>query len=205
MSIQALLSGTSGRYKHCAGHDLESLLYTILTICHYTIGAGGQLRQAKTETKSIELNKWFTTADRRDLANAKTVTLQAFDTYIKDGLAPYWNDFGQFLQQLVNVTWDPKARTLLETPNIATHAAYRDILLRALMFYEKEETGAPAAYAVVPRGKRSRSQYFTFLPQSKRPRLDSPGGSLSEVILPRPTISRPLEEYQSSIEATTLD
>lgn len=203
MSIEALLGGISGTYKHNPGHDLESLLYTILTICHYTIGPGGQLREAKSEKKTIELNKWFTTANRQDLANAKTVTLLSFDRYIKEGLAPYWDDFAQFLQQLVNVTWDPTTRTLLGTPNIATHAAYRDILLKALAFYEKEETGPLAPYAVVPTGKRSRSQFQVFY-QSKRPRLIQHGEISGEVILPRPSISQTLGEYQSMM-ATLAD
>ena len=201
MSIEALLGGVSGKYKHGPGHDLESLLYTILTICHYTVGPGGQLREAKSETKTIELNKWFCTANRQDLANEKTVTLLSFDRYIKEGLAPYWDDFAPFLQELVNVTWDPTTRTLIGTPNIATHAAYRGILLKALAFYEKEETGSLAPYAVVPTGKRSRLQFQLLLPQSKRPRLINQGLALDEIILPRPSVSRTLQEYRCVIGA----
>lgn len=202
MSIEALLSGNSGNYKHRPGHDLESLLYTILTICHYTVGAGGQLREAKTETKAIELNKWFTTADRKDLAKEKSATLLAFQTYIEHGLSPYWADFAQFLQELVNVTWDPSARTLIETPNIATHAAYRSVLLRVLDLYNKEETDPPAPYAVLPRGKRMRMYQHTF-PQAKRPRLGDGPVSSAEKILPRPEVSQFLQDYQTSIEETS--
>lgn len=202
MSIEALIKhGTSTNYKHHPGHDLESLLYTILTLCHYTIGAGGQLRESRTETAAIELNSWFTTSNRKELANAKTTTLLAFDTYIKSGLSAYWSDFAPFLQQLVNVTWDSKSRTLLETPNIATHSAYRDILLKALAFYEKEEKGLPAPYAVFPRGKRSRTVQHLLPPQSKRLHIDVAGPSSLEMILPRPTVSRNLEDYVPSIEA----
>lgn len=197
MSIEALLGGASGKYKHSPGHDLESLLYTILTICHYTIGPGGQLREAKLEKKNIQLNKWFTTANRGDLANEKTVTLLSFDMYIKEGLSPYWNDFAPFLQELVNVTWDPTTRTLIGTPNIATHAAYRTILLKALAFYEKVETEPLAPYAVVPTGKRSRSQFQIQLPHSKRPRLMYEDLTLEEIILPRPSTSRTLKEYRN--------
>ncbi|KJA23319.1 hypothetical protein HYPSUDRAFT_201598 [Hypholoma sublateritium FD-334 SS-4] len=204
MAIEALISTSSANYQHHPGHDLESLLYTILTICHYTTGAGGQLRESKTESKAIEFNKWFTTAVRKDLANTKTITLLSFETYIKTGLAPYWDDFAQFLKQLVNVTWDSTARTLLETPNIATHAAYRNVLLKALAFYEKEEKELPALYAVVPRGKRSRAYQYA-LPQSKRPRLGHTEVSSSEMILPRPRVSKNLADYCPSIETPLLD
>lgn len=204
MAIEALLSTNSTNYRHHPGHDLESLLYTILTICHYTIGPGGQLRESKTEKKSIEFNKWFTTSDRKDLANTKTVTLLSFDTYIKTGLAPYWVDFAPFLQQLVNVTWDPTARTLLETPNIATHAAYREILLKALDFYEKEDKELPAPYAAVPKGKRSRAYHLAF-PQSKRPRLDSAEDHSPEIPLPHPLVSQHLADDLPLIETPSLD
>ena len=117
--------------------------------------------------------------------------------YIKEGLSPYWNDFAPFLQELVNVTWDPTTRTLIGTPNIATHAAYRTILLKALAFYEKVETEPLAPYAVVPTGKCSRSQFQIQLPHSKRPRLMYEDLTLEEIILPRPSTSRTLKEYRN--------
>lgn len=203
MAIEALRGGAAGgHYRHHSGHDLESLLYTILTICHYTVGAGGQLREAKTESKEIELNVWFTTAERGQLAKEKAITLQAFTTYLKDGLSPYWADFAEYLQDLIKVTWDTSGVSLIEKPNIATHAAYRNILQRALNLYDHEETASLAHYAVVPKAKRALVNQF--LPQAKRARLDNADSSL-ETLLPRPDIVQSFQDYRPSIETSSTE
>ncbi|KJA14667.1 hypothetical protein HYPSUDRAFT_208538 [Hypholoma sublateritium FD-334 SS-4] len=173
MAIEALRGGApGGHYRHHSGHDLESLLYTILTICHYT------------------------------LAKEKAITLQAFTTYLKDGLSPYWADFAEYLQDLIKVTWDTSGVSLIEKPNIATHAAYRDILQRALNLYNQEETASLAHYAVVPKAKRALVNQF--LPQAKRARLDSANSSV-ESLLSRPDVVRSFQDYRPSVETSSQE
>ncbi len=43
MAIEALKPTPDNLFRHHAGHDLECLLNTMLTVCHYTVGPGGQI------------------------------------------------------------------------------------------------------------------------------------------------------------------
>ena len=155
MSLEALMSSPTTPFVHHAGHDLESLLNTILTVCHYTVGPNGQLRKHETaEDSKIKLNHWFVKGDRTDLAIWKMATLEAFNTFIQPSLPEYWQDFAPFLRRLVEATWENKP--FIEHPNKATHQKYRIILTDALKHYIKTETAPLAAYASIPPAKRLR-------------------------------------------------
>ncbi len=150
MAIEALKPTPDNLFRHHAGHDLECLLNTMLTVCHYTVGPGGKLRQATCEAdKKIPLNKWFVQMiDSNWLAPHRTV------------LAPYWADFAPFLQRLIKATY--KEMPYLTADNIATHKAYRDILQEALEKYEREEGDKYAVYAGVPASKRQYEAFYGF-------------------------------------------
>ena len=150
------MSSPTAPFVHHAGHDLESLLNTILTVCHYTVGPNGELRQNTNEdSEKIKLNHWFVEEDRTDLAVWKNATLEAFKTFIQPVLPEYWQDFAPYLRRLIESTWADKP--FIEHPNKATHQRYRDILTEALNYYTKYETAPLAAYAFVPPSKRLRT------------------------------------------------
>lgn len=199
MAIESLLSTPDKPFIHHAGHDLEGLLNTILTICHYTVGPGGQLRRAVVGDEDIQLNHWFTKETRLGLACSKSITLEAFDTCIKSALPQYWLDFAPFLQRLIQATWN--GYPYLENPNIATHQAYRKILTDALDMYNREEDSMPAAYAFVPAAKRLAESDTQQPPQSfKRQRTDS--GPSPHIMLPdRRSDTHYLESYAESADA----
>lgn len=204
MAIQALMSTSKKPFIHDAGHDLECLLNTILTLCHYTTGPCGQLREIVPNSEKIKLNDWFTTDDRRTLAATKSITLEAFDTFIGPALPDYWRDFTPFLQRLIDVTWNNKP--FLQSPNVATHEAYRNILKDALNKYTLEEKTSLGLYASVPVKKRPLNyegdQVFR---NSKRLRQSESGGPSQKRLRPRHPVPKFLESYQESIEPGRVD
>ena len=155
MPIESLWVVNKRAFIHRAAHDLEALLSTIITICNYTTGPGGQLRTPIPGDEDIPINSWFTKEKPQQLACDKSIHLEAFDETIAPFLPKYWEDFAPYLQSLINVTWD--AKPYLTSPTTATHQAYRTILSNALKMYERTEQGLPAHYAVIPTGKRLRA------------------------------------------------
>ena len=147
----------------------------MLTICHYTIGPGGKLRQPLPGDEKIRFNKWFTTSDCDHLVCAKSITLEAFKSCIKPCLPQYWQDFAPFLDRLIKATWN--GYPYLEHPNVATHAAYRAILKEALEMYAQVDKNTPSVYAFVPSTKRPREfelasdqvRWQRFMPQNFDP------------------------------------
>lgn len=204
MAIETLKLPLDSPLQLHAGHDLESLLHTMLAICTYTTGPGGQLRAGPTKSNKtangIKLNEWFSIANRNILAEKKAGTLEAFNSFIKPHLTEYWQDFAPYLERLINATWD-KPR-LYEAPNVATHKAYRDVLMDALDKYTQEEPQKLAVYAFVPKAKRPISDNFT-LQQPKRTRIDD-GTSLETELEPNSQshglATCPLDKYQDSVE-----
>lgn len=154
MPIESLWLASKSPFTHRAGHDLESFLSTIITICNYTTGPGGQLRVPMAGDEDMLMNSWFTKEQRRQLACLKSAHLEAFNESIQPDLPKYWADFAPFLCRLVEVTW--AAKPFSTKPNTATHQAYRAILLEALNMYNKTENALHAPYAVVPAPKRLR-------------------------------------------------
>ena len=179
-------------FTHRPGHDLESLLNSMLTICHYTTGPGGQFRQPLPGDERIRFNTWFTTSNRDDLACTKSITLEAFKTRIKPHLPQYWQDFAPFLTRLIKKTWNELP--YLEHPNVATHTAYRDILNEALEMYARVDKDTPCAYAFVPPSKRPREDPPPEVRHSKVRR----GSKGHYKITRRPTVHR-LQSYQESV------
>lgn len=199
MAIETLKTSLSDKFRHHAGHDLESLLHTMVTICTYTNGPGGNLREYVKPTegkKEIKLNEWFATFDRDALAQTKTLTLEAFNSFVKPHLPEYWQDFAPFLQRLIHVTWDKPL--LYEATNIATHKAYRDILKDALDKYTAEEKKELAVYAYIPKAKRSIDDNQSR--HSKRSRVGNAENLSAEELLPRRDNSYFLEDYVESVE-----
>ena len=200
MAIEALKVTPNTPFQLHAGHDLESLLHTMLALCTYTTGPGGQLRAGPTKIDNlpnkIKLNEWYSIAKREVLAEKKASTLEAFNSFIKPYVPDYWQDFVPYLEKLIAATWDEPR--LYEAKNIATHKAYRDILKAALDQYTLEEKmGKLAVYGYAPKGKRPNSDNFT-LQQPKRSRVDD--GTPSLEIEPESLF---LDEYQVSLEQLT--
>ncbi|KAF8155840.1 hypothetical protein B0H34DRAFT_808831 [Crassisporium funariophilum] len=201
MALEALLAADRGTtFVHTAGHDLECLLNTILTICHYTIGPCGQLRELDPKGPQIQLNKWFSTENWKDLASLKSITLEAYDSHIEGAIPPYWKDFGPFLRRLISVTWD--GLPFMEHRNIATHQAYRDILKDALEKYASEEKQTVLGpYAFIPTKKRPfNSEDDQGFQPSKRSRRSKSVGPSQRKVRPRNPKQRYLEHYQDSFE-----
>ncbi|KAF9477569.1 hypothetical protein BDN70DRAFT_881054 [Pholiota conissans] len=193
MAIESLKPTAKNCFKHNPGHDLESLLNTMLTLCLYTTGPGGQLRVAVEGDQHIKFNKWFSISDRFDLAIAKSITLEAFELLIKPHLPEYWQDFAPFLHRLIEVTWNDKP--FLMHPNCATHQAYRNILKEALEKYSTEETRPLAPYAAIPINKQKRhAENGRLPPMGKRQRTSEmvaqtqteSGINMSPVVLSQP-------------------
>ncbi len=145
---------TQRSFTHCAAHDLEALLSTIITVCNYTTGPGGQLRTPVKGDEDIPINSWFTKEKIRELACNKSIHLEGFDQTILPFLPPYWEDFAPYLQRLIDATWD--AKPFLTQPNTASHQAYRTILSDAISMYQRTEQALPAHYAVTPIAKHPR-------------------------------------------------
>ena len=186
MAIEALKPTPENLFQHHAGHDLECLLNTMLTVCHYTVGPSGKLRQATCEAdKKIPLNKWFVQDDRFELACQKMVILETPLLLIEPYLPPYWADFAPYLQRLIKATYSEMP--YLTADNIATHKAYREILQEALEKYELEEGEKYAVYASVPRPspKRQREEPSTNTTKRRR-RTDDP-------VQPQQIVLHPLE------------
>ncbi len=160
-------------FTHRPGHDLESLLNTMLTICHYTTGPGGKLRQPLPNDERIRFNTWFTTSNHDDLAFIKSITLEAFKTRIKPHLPQYWQDFAPFLARLIEATWN--GYPYLEHPNVATHTAYRAILKDALGMYAQIDKDTPSVYALVPPSKRPREELASDQVRHSKARRGSKG------------------------------
>jgi hypothetical protein len=204
MAIEALMSTPKKPFIHKAGHDLECLLNTILTLCHYTTGPCGQLREIVPNSEKVKLNEWFITDDWCALAAAKSITLEAFETFIGPALPDYWKDFTPFLKRLINTTWDNKP--FIECRNVATHEAYRNILKDALNKYTLEEKTLLGHYASVPSKKRPfNSEADQVFRNSKRLRQSESGGPSQKRLRPRHPVSQFLESYQESIEPARVD
>jgi len=175
-------------FVHQPGHDLESLLNSMLTICHYTIGPGGMLRQPIQGDDRIKFNDWFTTGNRENLAFVKSGTLEAFRSLIKPRLPQYWQDFAPFLEKLIKATWN--GYPYLEQPNAATHAEYRRILIEVLEMYAQIDKDMPSVYAFTPSAKRPHEELDSRVRPSKTRR-----GSKGVL---RDATTHYLESYQES-------
>ena len=205
MSLEALKPSAAGDFRHRPGHDLESLLHTMLIICTYTNGPGGNLREyvkPDDDDDGIKLDEWFGASSRKKLVEAKTFTLEAFNSFIQPHLPDYWQDFGPFLERLINATWDQQR--LYEANNIATHEVYRVILKDALVKYNAEEKKELSVYAAYPKPKRTINNIA--LRQSKRLRTgnDEHQATESVELLPRRIQSEFLEDYAESVERPLL-
>ncbi len=170
MPIESLWCASKSPFTYRAAHDLEGLLSTIITVCNYTTGPGGQLREFKAGDDEMLMNSWFTQEKTRKLACMKAIHLSAFKTCIQPDLPDYWQDFAVYLHQLIEATWD--SRPFLGTPTTATHQAYRKILLQALDYYNIHEQALPAPYALVPKSMRSKPGPIIVYASRKRQRDD---------------------------------
>lgn len=179
MAIKPLFAASEGtEFKHNAGHNLESLLNTMLTVCLYTTGPCGELREDSIKPRElIKMNEWFIEKDRGRLAAVKSITLEAFSTYIAPKLPNYWTDFTPYLHRLINATW--RKMPYIEQPNSATYEAYRSILKEALLKYAQEENVPLGPYASIltPKDRKQLSQ--APVNRSKRPSEDS-------LLIPKP-------------------
>ncbi|KJA18733.1 hypothetical protein HYPSUDRAFT_115895, partial [Hypholoma sublateritium FD-334 SS-4] len=104
MPLESLWMSPNTPFTHRAGHDLEGLLSTIITVCNYTSGPAGQLRAPLPGDEDMLINVWFTKEKRRYLACLKSIHLEAFDEAIQPSLPKYWEDFAPFIQRLIDVT-----------------------------------------------------------------------------------------------------
>lgn len=189
MPIESLWRASKSPFTYRAAHDLEGLLSTIITICNYTSGSGGQLRVFKAGDEDMLMNSWFTQEKTRKLACDKSIHLEAFSTCIQDDLPKYWEDFAPYLQRLVDATWNDKP--FVRMPTVATHEAYRIILLEALDYYNMKEQALPAPYAVVSTSRQRSKLGPNVNTSRKRQREDDDTNGNSDGPAIRPRSPRP--------------
>jgi len=147
MSIASLTK--SHNFVHSEADDLESVLYTVLSICTYTNGPG-ILRCPVPQEQSILMNKWFHERSPNSLAIWKDSTLSYFSRHVEPCLPKYWKDFTPYLKQLIGACW-ASPKTLLEQPNIATHNKFIKILDDAICYYEStDEQAIPYGCMLAP-------------------------------------------------------
>jgi hypothetical protein len=142
---------------HAPADDLESLLYILLGICHFTDGPYGQVRVPCTDDeKNLPMCLWYDTSmDRGVLGRLKSIHLLGFDQDIKPKISPYWSPFTPYLKKLIEATFGDLL-PYHEEPNRATHAQYRSILQEALDNLP-EETLSPYAHISLPKRNREGS------------------------------------------------
>ena len=126
MSIALLLNWLDKDTVHSEADDLESVLYTILTVCTYTTGPG-TLRCTIPGEKSIPLNRWFWQSDAHELARNKWFLLEHFDEFSGPRLPQYWQDFSPYLKRLVKIFSDrsPTVTLALPTRNLSRYSMTR--------------------------------------------------------------------------------
>jgi hypothetical protein len=123
MSIAALRANPD--FVHGPEHDLESILFTMLTICTFTDEPGGQLR-VSVPTEEVDIAHWFNEANPRQLAKDKAVDLASLDSYVFNNFPSYWTSLISCFRKLVSATYD--SPLMPDAKNIATFAAYKSIL-----------------------------------------------------------------------------
>lgn len=155
MSLEAL-DVTKSNFIHTPGHDLESLLYVILTVCHITDGPFGRLRVPERDKKAPPFCKWFEAQeDWEDLMREKAILLQGFDRDLGPHFSQYWQPLVPHVKQLVEATFHG-LNPYYNGPNKATHETYRKMLEDALAALPVEDLHP---YALLPTSaKRSRGE-----------------------------------------------
>jgi len=136
-------------FIHSEVDDLESVLYTVLSVCTYTNGPA-ILRCPNPQDQPILMNTWFYESSRGELARRKDSTLSYFGHYIEPCLPKYWKDFAPYLKQIVEACWDSPTGLLVQT-NVATHDKFIKILDDAIYYYETNgEQAIPYACILTP-------------------------------------------------------
>jgi hypothetical protein len=156
MSIASL--SKSGNFVHSEVDDLESVLYTVLSICTYTNGPG-ILRCPIPQEQSILMNRWFHESSPNTLAIWKDSTLTYFSKHVEPCLPKYWEDFTPYLKRFIDACWE-SPKCLLDKPNIATHNKFIKILDDAICHYEMiDEQANPYARILAPATSRSAKRH----------------------------------------------
>jgi hypothetical protein len=174
MSLQSLKVPADTDFIHTPGDDLESLLYIMLSICHFTDGPCGQVREPiKDMDKVLPICAWYEAAETGHwLGRKKSIILETFDEDIKPKLSTYWAPFAPYLRRLIRATFGD-AFPYLTARNQATHAEYKSILQDAYRDLPQEDL-FPYARVCVPKRSREDSRDSR---KAKSRRLDT--GSVS--------------------------
>ena len=112
-SLESLWNRDEG-FVHTPGHVLESLLFKMLSICHFTDGPGDQPRIHTPGEPAIPSSCWFRETHPEELARTKSIHLTDFDRDIDEYLASYWKPFSPYLKALES------SRPRLTTPSMST-------------------------------------------------------------------------------------
>jgi hypothetical protein len=158
MSLQSLNVPTGTDFIHTPSDDLESLLYIMLGICHFTDGPCGQVREASKDTnKVLPICGWYEVAESRHwLGRKKCITLESFKDDIEPNLSAYWAPFAPYLQRLIRATFGDVV-PYHASRNKATHAEYKSILQDAHKDLPPENP-SPYARILVPKRNRDDSR-----------------------------------------------
>ena len=157
MALINLLSKESSNFVHLEVDDLESVLYTVLSIYTYTNGPGILCCPIPQE-QSILMNTWFHKSLPNILAILKDSTLSYFSNHVEPCLPKYWKDFAPFLKQFIGACWE-SPKDFLDQPNIATHDKFIKILDDAIHYYETNDKQAIPYGVLTPANSHSAKQH----------------------------------------------
>jgi hypothetical protein len=118
MAIENLLNPTS---VHKPRHDLESLLYIILSICTFVQGPGLSLHESDMARVSLPIRSWFSNDGIREIGLRKMRHLKRYDTVILPYFASYWHDFAPFVGDLIMACFPIK-------PHLPNQLQYENVL-----------------------------------------------------------------------------
>lgn len=151
MAIEALLKFDKP-FKHAPCHDLESLLYVIITLCTCTAGPN-QTRESFPMT--IPLHEWFKKERVKYIGRTKIGHMMTPEDAIVPKFDKYWSDFAPFVLELIQTCFPDNAAR----PNKLTHANMLTILERAFVAVQDDDSAASTRSPVdVDNGKRPRME-----------------------------------------------
>lgn len=143
MSIETLSCNPG--YRHEPRHDLESVVWVLLTLCVYTDGPC-HLRDLDTLSDHVTRDKLrmfsqlFYATSHQQLALIKFAIIQKIEGLpaLCAILAPYWHDFAPFLCSLIQACWKPSLSRF--DVNTANYADFINIFDETLANVVDDET-----------------------------------------------------------------
>ena len=110
MALEALLN-LNRNFVHKPQHDLESILYVIITICTFcqepALPPQPKLNAALHRQPSI--CAWFNSKSIQDVGFLKLAHIECYDIAILPHFTPYWRDFSPFVKDLITACFPVRA------------------------------------------------------------------------------------------------